>query len=883
MKPSLFLILLLCTPLLFSQETHQDGFLPKWLTEEEKLRLHEIDHDREATDPPAQPSRNIAEFEPMSGALIRYPLGIPYSLIALMSEEVEVVTIVADHDLKQQAINNYQNHGVNMDNCSFIIAPTNSIWTRDYGPWYIFDGNNEFGIMDFEYDRPRPHDNAIPGIFAELNDVNYFHMGLVHTGGDYMSDGMGAAASTLAAYAVNSGYTPAQVDSIMHLFLGIENYHVVPNIHGGLSHIDTWAKFLAPDKIMIREVAPDHPYYHHAELAVEYFGSQISSYGTPYKVYRVYTPNNEPYTNSLILNNRVYVPQNGSAWDDDAVEAFEEAMPGYEVFGIPYGGWSSNDALHCRVREIPDTEMLYIDHQPVFEDQQAHHDYEIRARIIPMSGQPVYDDSLRVYYRANDQDFTYELMTHDENHWYTAYIPQQDAGTQISYYIKAADASGRSEHHPYIGHYDPHMFNVVGPLVFQGAQISDAAYGNNNGFFDTGETVEILASYNNKGIAAINNLQAQLSTGSQYVTVHPPGQAVHSTLNPGEETVFSFIASASLTCPDNYIAEFELTVTADDGIGSNEAFSTEVYASAVQEYFIQEGFDQWLPEGWETTSTSGQINWQQSNTNYAGGIAPEARFYYNPSNVAIQRLITPSVDKGEYSQISLEFKHLINDYQGGYALRVETSSDGGNSWTEILSYPDANMPSAVETILIDNEDVGSDDFRIAWTFDGDSWDINWWSIDDVMVGGVNIHDDIAFFAGQVTLDGGPGTPENVLISAGDQHTTPDDTGFFVLAVNEGMHDVTAALQGYIPGTLEDAWVQTGDTLYVDFLLEYLSLPGDANCDGIVDVLDVITIVSYFLGLEPEPFCFDSADVNGDGVINVLDVIGTVDIFLNRRF
>ncbi|MDR4989298.1 MAG: hypothetical protein RG741_10725 [Bacteroidales bacterium] len=101
MKPYLFLLLpLFCAQILCSQETYRDGFLPKWLTEEEKLRLHEIDHDREATDPPAQPSRNIAEFEPMSGALIRYPLGIPYSLVALLSETVEVVTIVADDNLK---------------------------------------------------------------------------------------------------------------------------------------------------------------------------------------------------------------------------------------------------------------------------------------------------------------------------------------------------------------------------------------------------------------------------------------------------------------------------------------------------------------------------------------------------------------------------------------------------------------------------------------------------------------------------------------------------------------------------------------------------------------------------------------------------------------
>lgn len=58
-------------------------------------------------------------------------------------------------------------------------------------------------------------------------------------------------------------------------------------------------------------------------------------------------------------------------------------------------------------------------------------------------------------------------------------------------------------------------------------------------------------------------------------------------------------------------------------------------------------------------------------------------------------------------------------------------------------------------------------------------------------------------------------------------------------------------------------------------------PGDANGDGIVNVLDVITITAYFVGHDPEPFCFENADVNQDGLINVLDVIGTVDIFTSN--
>lgn len=61
------------------------------------------------------------------------------------------------------------------------------------------------------------------------------------------------------------------------------------------------------------------------------------------------------------------------------------------------------------------------------------------------------------------------------------------------------------------------------------------------------------------------------------------------------------------------------------------------------------------------------------------------------------------------------------------------------------------------------------------------------------------------------------------------------------------------------------------------------VPGDANCDGNVNVLDVIIIANYILGLNPTPFCLDNADVNGDGMINVLDVIATANIILGGDY
>ncbi len=62
----------------------------------------------------------------------------------------------------------------------------------------------------------------------------------------------------------------------------------------------------------------------------------------------------------------------------------------------------------------------------------------------------------------------------------------------------------------------------------------------------------------------------------------------------------------------------------------------------------------------------------------------------------------------------------------------------------------------------------------------------------------------------------------------------------------------------------------------EVFLQYL--PGDANGDGLVNVLDVISIVGYFSGENTESFCFYNADVNQDGSVDVLDVIGTIQIF-----
>ncbi|MFO7614939.1 MAG: agmatine deiminase family protein, partial [Bacteroidales bacterium] len=458
----LFSVLLLVSSL-YSQD--EPSRLTHHMTPEEELRKHEIGINFTPTDPPSPPVRAVAEFEEMEGVLIRYPFGIPMSLIKEMAEDCMVKTIVANTSQQTQVQNQYQSAGVNLANCEWLIAPTDSYWTRDYGPWFVVNGNYQVGISDFPYNRPRPNDDNIPVVLAQQMGVPLYGMDLIHTGGNWMCDGMGIAASTELVWDENPSLTHAQIDTIVKDYLGIRKYHVLPDPLGDyIEHIDCWGKFLDIDKVLIGQVPPTDWRYDDFEFVANYFALQTSSYGTPFKVYRVYTPGNfpyTPYTNSLILNKKVFVPITGSQWDTQALEVYETAMPGYEVFGVMSGSWQNTDALHCRTIGIADVHMLYVEHIPLSGNKNFSLSYEMYADIIPYSGAGAITDSLKCHYKIDSGDYqSVPLVKVDNYYRYKASLPFIEPGSEVSYYLHAADFSGRTRKHPYIGEPDPHVFKV---------------------------------------------------------------------------------------------------------------------------------------------------------------------------------------------------------------------------------------------------------------------------------------------------------------------------------------------------------------------------------------------------------------------------------------
>jgi agmatine deiminase len=455
------------------------------------------------TSPPAGPVRNIAEFEPAEAVIIAYAggFGLPYTVIKDLAASGHV--IIASSTSSTTITNLLNTNGVNTANCSFLSVTLDSWWTRDYSGWFIADSSNHVALVDFTYNRPsRPNDDAMADDEASLLGVTMYGMDLTTTGGNWMCDGYNKAISTVLVEEENTGLTTAQIQQKVLDYLGIDDYMIRPDAQGEyIEHIDCWAKLLAPDKILVDSVPSSDGQYSMYEAAAAYFASTNCAYGYPYKVYRpliassAETGTAEPYSNSFIFNNRVFVPIKGgtsAAHDTAALLCYRKAMPGYIVKGYTSSGsqvWYGTDALHCRTHEIADREMLYIEHLPLYGLINSTTGYDINAKVISYADNNISANYPIVTYRINHGTWDSITMTNVSGAEYTANIPTQNSGDTIYYYIKAKDVTGKLAYHALMGAADPHYFIADGtsadvPEIIADPEMSFFTYPNpSNGDF----------------------------------------------------------------------------------------------------------------------------------------------------------------------------------------------------------------------------------------------------------------------------------------------------------------------------------------------------------------------------------------------------------------
>jgi hypothetical protein len=263
---------------------------------------------------------------------------------------------------------------------------------------------------------------------------------------------------------------------------------------------------------------------------------------------------------------------------------------------------------------------------------------------------------------------------------------------------------------------------------------------------------------NDAPAAPSNVILTALGNGGQ-ITWTAPTQGIHggyinpanTTYNlvrmPGAVAVATGISATSFT--DNTvpgIGNYYYAVTSVNDIGVGGTANSNVVLLGAEGILMYEPFTGiavgQLPAGW-SVSGLGTTNWSVQNTANAGGVAPELRFNYSPSFVGLTRLSTHSINTGGHSELRFKYKQYLNDYSvnTGEIAAIDVSFDDGATWTAlweqviVASIPAGNY----EQLIVVPEGVSN--IKLGFRFEGNTYNINYWYFDNLVLEPV-LEDDL---------------------------------------------------------------------------------------------------------------------------------------------
>ena len=128
--------------------------------------------------------------------------------------------------------------------------------------------------------------------------------------------------------------------------------------------------------------------------------------------------------------------------------------------------------------------------------------------------------------------------------------------------------------------------------------------------------------------------------------------------------------------------------------------------------------------------------------------------------------------------------------------------------------------------------------------------------------------DAGWIVGRVLLQGRTDHSGATVYADGFKDVT-DGTGAFSIAATQGSYTVRTDMPRYLDAQKDDVSVTIGETTG----LATVKLPaGDANDDGVINIIDLAIIARAFGSMPTSPHWDERADINGDGWVNICDFV-----------
>ncbi len=219
------------------------------------------------TDPPQGPVECPPEYAPTQGILIAWEQF--QSTLALIAAHITTtgnadVYVICDTPAEvtsaRTAIDNVASPNANMNRVFTFVVPTDTVWIRDYGPRYIFEGSVR-AIVDHTYNLPRPNDDAFPMFWATNRNLARYEIPLVHSGGNHQVSGIAVARATDLVLNENPGLMLLDIHDLWMNFLNVDTAidPAFPAHIDATQNIDMWMQFCGDQKAVISQWATSPP------------------------------------------------------------------------------------------------------------------------------------------------------------------------------------------------------------------------------------------------------------------------------------------------------------------------------------------------------------------------------------------------------------------------------------------------------------------------------------------------------------------------------------------------------------------------------------------------------------------------------------------------
>jgi agmatine deiminase len=302
-----------------------------------------------------------------------------YALFVKHLANFEKVRInVANEAMKVFATGHLTAAGVDMQQVTFFMHPTNDAWCRDHGPAFLINpaAAQKKVIVDWGYNAwgnkypPYDLDDVIPSLIGEHFNIPVYHPGIVMEGGSVEFNGKGTLLTSTACL-LNENRNPtlnqSQIENYLQQYYGIEQVlWVDEGIVGDDTdgHIDDTVRFVNEDTVItvIEENKQDENYtllqnnLKQLQQMRLLNGKQLNIVELPMPDAVIYEDQRLPasYANFYIANQQVIVPTFQSPKDEKALGIIQGCFPNRKIVGIDSTDiiWGLG-SFHCLSQQEP--------------------------------------------------------------------------------------------------------------------------------------------------------------------------------------------------------------------------------------------------------------------------------------------------------------------------------------------------------------------------------------------------------------------------------------------------------------------------------------------------------------------------------------------------